>query len=849
MTNERKEKYMAESGRERDLVLAPNEHAFILDETKGNVIAYVGPFKTSLANTDRPVIFEESTRHFTRCNLEEAILQFPFAEEGWYLVLENPAKDGEEEHPKSGPASTPRLALGRKVNIPGPATFPLWPGQVAHVIQGHHLRSNHYLVISVYNEEAARENWAKAVIKPQKPPAGEPPATPTEGADASSASDTTVKPDEEIPDLTIGKLLIIKGIDVSFYIPPTGIEVLSDESGNYVREAVTLERLEYCILLDEDGNKRFIEGPAVVFPRPTERFVEKNGVRKFKAIELNEICGLYIKVIAPYKDENGREYRVGEELFITGKDQMIYFPRPEHAIIKYGDQEIHFAVAIPIGEARYVLDRLTGEISLKKGPCMFLPDPRKEVIVRRVLEPKMVKLYYPGNQEALEYNMKLLELTRAAKTDFLENMHVKKDLAALGGEKGRKALMKAKPEGEEQADTFMGDDFSRKQVYTPPRTLIIDEKYEGAVTIGVWTGYAVMVVGRAGERKVIVGPQTYMLEYDETLEAMELSTGTPKTDTNLIKTVYMRVLNNKVSDVVTAETSDLCQVRIRISYRINFEGDPMKWFNVENYVKFLTEHMRSILRNAIKQHGIEEFYANAINVVRDTILGTAGDEKKRPGKRFEENGMHIYDVEVLGVEIGDGVIAEILTQAQHSVAQQTIKITQEQKNQELIQRMEEIKQKISQAQSDTVIKQLELQMNEVEKTLQLDLAKIKAEADSENLRLASNLNQQEKLGEIAKAELGREKEHREQEMEFAAELLRQRIEELNAQVKAVVERAGAVSPDFIAAMQAFADKNLAEKMADTMAPLAILGGKSIAEVFTQLLKDTPLEDVLRKKVR
>ena len=43
---------MAENVRERDLVLAPNEFAFILDETKGNVIAYVGPHKTSLANTD-----------------------------------------------------------------------------------------------------------------------------------------------------------------------------------------------------------------------------------------------------------------------------------------------------------------------------------------------------------------------------------------------------------------------------------------------------------------------------------------------------------------------------------------------------------------------------------------------------------------------------------------------------------------------------------------------------------------------------------------------------------------------------------------------------------------------------
>jgi major vault protein len=47
--------------------------------------------------------------------------------------------------------------------------------------------------------------------------------------------------------------------------------VVPDAAGVYVREAVTLERLEYCILLDEDGNKRFVQGPAVVFPEPTER--------------------------------------------------------------------------------------------------------------------------------------------------------------------------------------------------------------------------------------------------------------------------------------------------------------------------------------------------------------------------------------------------------------------------------------------------------------------------------------------------------------------------------------------------------------------------------------------------
>jgi major vault protein len=68
---------------------------------------------------------------------------------------------------------------------------------------------------------------------------------------------------------------------------------------------------------------------------------------------------------------------VGDELFLTGREQMIYFPRPEHAVVKYSDQEIHYALAIPAGEGRYVLDRNSGQITpAAKGPSIFLPDPR-----------------------------------------------------------------------------------------------------------------------------------------------------------------------------------------------------------------------------------------------------------------------------------------------------------------------------------------------------------------------------------------------------------------------------------------------------------------------------------------
>lgn len=208
-------------------------------------------------------------------------------------MLKNPPKDGIQP-PHFGSNTLPELRVGHKVNIPGPINFALWPGQMVRTVQGHYLHLNQYLVVRVYDEEGAKLNWKKAVVKPQTAASEESKAEASKTAAISS----------DIPDLVMGKQLIIKGTEVSFYIPPTGIEVVRDSHGGYLREAVTLERLEYCILLDEDGNKRFIQGPAVVFPSPTETFIEKAGSRKFRAIELNEISGIYVKVIAPYSENS-----------------------------------------------------------------------------------------------------------------------------------------------------------------------------------------------------------------------------------------------------------------------------------------------------------------------------------------------------------------------------------------------------------------------------------------------------------------------------------------------------------------------------------------------------------------
>ncbi|MHB2021309.1 MAG: SPFH domain-containing protein, partial [Candidatus Xenobia bacterium] len=281
-----------------------------------------------------------------------------------------------------------------------------------------------------------------------------------------------------------------------------------------------------------------------------------------------------------------------------------------------------------------------------------------------------------------------------------------------------------------------------------------------------------------------------------------------------------------------------------LSYRVNFEGDPERWFNVENYVKFLTEHMRSVIPNAIKHHGLEIFYGNAINILRDVVLGPQGADGKRPGRRFAENGMVVYDLEVLDVKIGDSTIASLLTSAQHTSVEQAISLAQDERRLEVTRKTEEIKQLIELAQSQTMQHTLTLRNDELRKQHELKLAEISTEAEAEARRLADKDAAQQVLARIQSAELQRDLARRDQDLKMQEREQAIRLEQLRAEVMAVVQKAQAVSPDLIAALQAFSDRFLAERVAQSMSPLAILGGRSVADVFGQLLKGTSLEGVL-----
>lgn len=784
--------------RQKDLVLSTNEFVFIQSKTNGQIKTYTGPIMVTISAQESMVVFNSKTKRFEETgDFEKARQIFTSAPEGWYVVLKNPAKDG--THPDAAKAmNSPELNIGKKINVAGPCSFSLYPGQMAKVIQGHRLRSNQYLIARVYDADAASKSVATIV-----------------DAEGKEVETTTAK-------YFVGQLLVIKGTEVSFYMPPTGIEVIAD-NGEYVRDAVTLERLEYVILKDESGSKRYVSGPSVVFPEPTETFVESNNKRGgviFRALELSPISGIYVKVIADYV-ENEIEHKTGEELFITGNDQMIYYPRPEHALIQYDGKYMHHAIAIPEGEGRYVLNRLTGEIKTVTGPAMYLPDPRTEVVVKRKLSKRECELFYPGNREVLEYNQGLSEiatekLARSGKanaiTDAINCAY------STANATDSLAIFEATA------------NISRGVSYTKPRTITLDTKYDGVVSIDVWTGYAVCVVSKSGKREVVVGPATRLLNYDETLQPISTSEG---------DTVFLKLNNNKITDVINAQTSDYVDVQVKLTYNVDFNGDKSKWFEVDNYTRFVTDYMRNAIKIAIKDYDIQNFYADSTAIIRTEVL-----DEETGVHTFKNNGAVITDVEVVSVSV-ERSVAELLEQHQEEILSKSLELADADAKMQVVTALAEVEKKEADLAAANKLYKLELDQKFKEEQLSKEEAiktKLRAAAEAENKAKA---DMQEVLAAINDATIAREKAQRDAEIEYQKSLAKIEEDKQKAYAATVVEMLGAIQPGLIEAINANTQTELVSGIGSAISPYAMANGESVADTVSTLLRGSKLEDALK----
>jgi major vault protein len=428
----------------------------------------------------------------------------------------------------------------------------------------------------------------------------------------------------------------------------------------------------------------------------------------------------------------------------------------------------------------------------------------------------------------LTYNQTLRSLTDDS-ASYLADSVVLSAAADVGrginrGTTGSKGLV---------GGTYEGDRMTRGTKFTPPPMLTLSTKYDGIPSIAVYTGYAVQVVNKSGARRVVVGPDTILLEYDETLEVIEMSMGKPKTTDRLKRDVYLRVDNNLVSDIVRVETKDLVEVDLKLSYRVNFDRDYKdKWFSVENYVKYLCDHMRSHLKASVKKEGVKEIIEGAAAIVRDVVLGKkVGDEARH--HFFEENGMDVYDVEVLGVTIADNRIAELLRSTQTRAVETAISLASEEQNLVNTRRKTTIETEIAELNTKVSLKKQELAGEITKAQVEARMVELEAEVAESVARLNASVEEQKQLEAVASSELARVTASSDHELSVEGK-----------RVEFFEKKMAAVRDGFIEAMQTMGDKEVMTRLTAALAPLALAEQTSIGGAMERVFKGTPMESIL-----
>jgi major vault protein len=401
---------------------------------------------------------------------------------------------------------------------------------------------------------------------------------------------------------------------------------------------------------------------------------------------------------------------------------------------------------------------------------------------------------------------------------------------------------------------------SRGTSYTKPRTITLDNKLDGVVSIDVWTGYAINVISKDGTRKIVCGPQTVLLDYDQTLESLQLSTGNPKDTNRLLNTVYLRHENNKVSDTIFVETKDFVKAGVKVSYCVDFDEKYMdKWFNVDNYVKYLCDRVRSLVKKEVKNCTIYDFYQNYSDIVRNVALGLneTGEKSEHQGHRFfDENGMFIHDIEILGLEV-EKEVAAMLVDKQHEMIRKTLELADAQREAELAEALQIAEQKKQELRTQTLINKMDLQKMEAEHKMDIqseiarqqeaeEFAKKKAEQDIQPILDAIAEAQSQR--ETAKHKAVLERDAAAHDLAIATQQREADIEmaKQEAYAKTVKEIMESITPDLIAAIEVGGQRNLLSALTENMSPYAIANGESVVETTDRLLRGLPIDKSLQQ---
>jgi major vault protein len=914
----------------RKIPVTERQFLWVQDDDKGEVTLHVGPTMVSPTAADR-VVVDDGEGGF-REDLSGRPQQMIELSDSQYAVLFNPLLEsdgGPNGKFRAGRNESRPLRNGTRAMIPGPCSFYLRPGQRVDVRDAHELASNQYLVVKVYGEVESSAPYFQVTARS---------ATITRATAESPIEPGAKEPAAEEPRLGAlkrGQLIVIRGLDTQFYIPPTGVDIVPDtsvdESGatlsataaqrllaalapepaaagpagaaaaksevalddeiaaeeqeqtrsprrgaavidqsarsrqrvqaapiaqvapapaappplppaqtlselntlstvrraierearqaRLVRQAVVLGEKEYCVIIDADGKREIKVGPARVFPGPYDVFmVEGSRNRVYDAYELLPQRALWLRIIAPISREDlaarlprgfaldKDHYYPGDELLLTGVSTFF----------------------VPFNEIE-VLSPQTGQAVVGNDHrSVFIEaigiDQKSGIYVRDLAtgEVRLVR----GKQSYLVDPRKEVQITRTVPPD--------------------------------QWNLWIAANESHKRTSSAVTT-------PWALSINVQHNTAALATSADGQR-VIQGPCVDLLGYEESLTPLLLSTGTPKSDQDPLRTCFLRVAGNRITDVITVETLDFVAINVRVSLSVTFLPEQKdKWFNHENYIQVMVDHLRSIVRSRCRTLSLSTLWPQIPGVVRDTILGERAATGGRPGRAFPENGMIVTEVEVLSADIVDPQIAELMhrvqsefvklqigdRQAQEALASARLRGDVERQRLEMAAEAREREATLAEL-TRKLAHQAAIASLKDDETLASERAQL--EAARAAAELSARLDREAREKEAERAALAKDAETRaaarrvedEVEVEKQKKLNELEVLLIQAQSAATVAERQAVQAGLVEALTALGDKALLAEVANNMNLVSLFKGKDVGTILAEVLGGTPAMPAVRQ---
>jgi len=927
----------------RKIPVTDRQFLWVQDDDKGEVTLHVGPTMVSPTAADRVVIDDgEGGLREDVTGKPQKIVELGDAQ---YAVLSNPLLETENAPNgkfRPGRNESRPLRNGTRSMIPGPCSFYLRPGQRAEVRDAHELASNQYLVVKVYGEVDKTAPFYEVTARS----AGITRAT-AESLDVTSG----VTPLGEV-ELRRGQLIVIRGLDTQFYIPPSGVDIVPDTSvdaSGAAISAATAQRLLAQMKSEapaepNEGVRDELSFAGAPAPAPVEEVAQeayyddvlaeaetKGSPRQNvpNAVVNQSARSRHRKAPPPQK----AQAPLGQAAYAVAAatpnvEGLFSSPALRRALEKEAQKARLIRNAVVLGEKEYcVIVDADGKREIKLGPARVFPGPydtfmtvgsrsrvydayellpqralwlriiaaiSKEELTRKLprgfsFEKEIAKEhYYPGDEILLSgvstffFPFNEIEvLSPDTGQAVVGNDHERVFIEAIGIDQKSGIYVRDLATGEVRLvrgkQSYLVDPRKEVQITrtVPPadwNLWIGSSEPHKATTSPVTTPWAISVVvpnntavmvTMAQSRRVVEGPCVTLLGYEESLCPLSLSTGTPKTDATPLRTCFLRTVGNRVSDMITIETADFVKIAIVVSYSVTFEAENKeRWFNHENYIQMMVEHLRSIIRGRCRTLSLSAIWPQIHTLVRDTVLGERKDGA-RPGRTFPENSTVVTEVEVLSATIEAPEVAELMRRVQTQSV--TLQIGDRQAQEHLHS------QKLRSAIDAEVqglaeeAKSREARLHELTRRLEHERALAETK-DQEGLAKERQALSDGRLAEAQKAALERDREAKAAELRYLADhaegraaadrkLAAVEIESLAAKAdhelrivaahsQAVVAERQAVQRGLVEAMTALGDKIMLAEVAENMNLVSLFKGKDVGTILSEVLGGTKVMPTL-----